>query len=244
MGYPRKGILLRNQPLGISRGQRPIQAQLRRRRQSRALRRLSRHPRINRGSVAPPPLSLTSNTTTLWLRTIQKQTLDKSTYNVKWNPSLNAVVGAPWSALASLFAEIKILRLNVYLYTRNQPFGTASGIHTLGVTDYQEIDSNANVRDFSSISAQPGSMTRRITQPLHGVWFPTEPTDRDWHPFTTSSNLCDVFYASDGREGELNVDVFFDAHIKLRGLKNIPSIQDFRLSTVPGVINLDDLAMG
>lgn len=166
-----------------------------------------------------------SNVCTLWLRTVVKHTFTSNQYNAKWTPSLNTLVGNPWDSLSKLFAEIKILRVNIYLYAKSISYQSV-GIHTLVVTDKHEICETD--RDFISTSSSPGAVTRRITQPLHGSWFPTEPTDRDWMPFNAKSDVLDVAYATDGITLPMDFDLFFDVHCRLRGLKHPATVTDCR----------------
>lgn len=184
----------------------------------------NRTPRRDLGPAAPPPLSMMSNQCSLWLRTVQKLTFNKGKYNEKWNPSITTLVGEPWNQLSKIFAEIKVSRINVYLYTRNTNLSSV-GIHTLVVSDTDEIYDLK--RDFISTSSAPGAVTRRITQPLHGSWFPTEPSDREWALYNSKSTYLDVAYSVDGAILPLDFDIFFDVHCHFRGLKHPASISDF-----------------
>lgn len=211
-----------------------------RRRQGRARRKQT--PRRDLGPAAPPALSMMSNQCSLWLRTVQKLAFkkDPAQYNESWNPTITTLVGDPWNILSDIFAEIKVLRINIYLYTRNTNL-TSSGIHTLVVTDKDEIyETN---RSFISTSSAPGAVTRRITQPLHGTWFPTEPSDRAWTIFNDAAMYTNIAYAIDGVTLPLEFDLFFDVHCRFRGLKHPASVTDLRSVSVQLAASINDVCL-
>lgn len=231
-------------PLPSGQGQRKVRASLKStRRQFRKQSKRGksgRTPRRDIGPAAPPALSMMSNQCSLWLRTVQKLSFTNAKYNEKWNPSITTLIGNPWKPLANLFAELKVLRVNVYLYTRNTSLSSV-GIHSLVVADKDEVYDVA--RDFISTSSTPGAVTRRITQPLHGTWFPTEPSDRDWTLFNDATTYLDVVYAVDGATLPLEFDLFFDVHCRFRGLKHLTSVSDQRSECSQLVASINDVQL-
>lgn len=125
---------------------------------------------------------------------------------------------AAYPQLFQSFREIKIQKVRVWLQTLS---GTSSpGVISMIVAPKDEINSKAT---YDVVASTPGSITGKAFSTLHGVYFPTEPDERNWFLHSTNKHLFSVCFmaqgmASNALANELKIQIVWDAHVRMRGL--------------------------
>lgn len=125
-----------------------------------------------------------------------------------------------WPGLATSFAEIRILKAKVWLipqYEQNRPGLTCMATIPVG------MDTTASNSDFESFSSMAGAIIRRACQVTHGLYRPTEPSERDWFKTDSTKSIFKVCVLSRGLnttanpDHGLNAEIVVDVHVKARG---------------------------
>lgn len=128
---------------------------------------------------------------------------------------------AGYPQVVAAFKEMKILRAKVWAYTTLS--AAASGTITM-ITCPPELAQSKTTAEF--VAAAPGAITRKVWQPLHGVYYPTEPTERDWFDIGSTHSVFVVqlfpkdLPKSDSTTPKNEVQFVWDVHVQLRGQKN------------------------
>lgn len=125
--------------------------------------------------------------------------------------------------VVAAFKEIKVLKVKVWAYTS---LSTSSPGTLTMITCPMGLAQKNSTQKLAV--AAPGAITRKIWQPLHGVYFPTEPSERDWLPIDTQHLVFDLefFPWNIPVPAELNevqyaqIQIIVDAHVMLRGQRN------------------------
>lgn len=133
--------------------------------------------------------------------------------------TVQAVISS-YPQLTSCFKEIRIKRVNVWMYTTLS--AASSGTITLAVCPKDEINPSATP---VTLATTPGSITRRVWQSLHAMYYPTEPDERNWFPIKQDKHLFVVQIIGKDlpKPGNsinpdvLDVQIVWDAHVELRG---------------------------
>lgn len=95
---------------------------------------------------------------------------------VKQDVDFGYLFAQGWRAkYAGLFKEAKIHRVETWFL----PYAsiTDPGLYVFNVSDLNE---NSLDTDFGKLIGTPGTVVRKINEIGHRVWFPTEPSDREW----------------------------------------------------------------
>lgn len=177
----------------MARGRKNAQAARNRRRSRRGRQRSSRAM-----SSAVPRQLITSNTRRIsipWGTTVAGNLLrmDLGVANI--------MTYGPNSGLSFEYRQIKIHRVRVYWQSDN---GTSdSGSVCLIVCDYGENKAE-DVENFDEICTAPGAMVRKVWQNVSNVWFPTEPTDRDYHDVDYNDGICTITVRHSKPDGKLD----------------------------------------
>lgn len=136
--------------------------------------------------------------------------------------SFNAqTIIAGYPQVVSAFKEMKILRVKVWAYTTLS--SAAAGTITM-ITCPVDLIQPRTTAVFAA--AAPGAITRKVWQPLHGVYYPTEPSERDWFDIGSTNAVFAVqlfpkdLPKSDSTGPAYEIQLIWDAHVQLRGQKN------------------------
>lgn len=123
------------------------------------------------------------------------------------------------------FKEMKVVRVKIWAYTTLPT--SASGIITM-ITSPADLSQKKTTATLAA--AAPGAITRKIYQPLRGVWFPTEPSERDWFPIGNDSTKDKLLFTvqffpsnlpkTDSTTAAHGLTLIIDAHVQLRGQIN------------------------
>lgn len=173
-----------------------------RRNRSRRRLRSSRFQRRNVGvrklSSAPPRLSITANTRRLLLPFNSNVSgVTSSTLNLTFSGIFNY---PPNRGLVYQYTEVKVHRVRVYWQSDNGTYDAGSAC--LVVSDFDENSSSATT-DFGELMSYPSAMTRKVWQNVSNVWFPTEPTDRNWMKVDDTGELLTVLVRHSVATGKL-----------------------------------------
>lgn len=132
--------------------------------------------------------------------------------------------------LVSCFKEVKIQKVKIWVIPS---LGTASsGIYTLCVAPKSEVNGKDN---FNGLSQTPGSITRKVFQTAHAMYYPTEPDERNWFSVTLTKQLFTVQVICTGldqtnsvKQPSMQYQIVCDAHVRLRGrASSITDDKDF-----------------
>lgn len=164
----------------------------------------------------PPSISLNSNICSLWVRGEWNKADKTPAIHVTFH--LQGILDN--LSPLKIFNEARVKRINFWFISRQAI--TTPGNHTMCVVD----DSKENLQTvtFSTVCASPGSDTRRVHQTLAASWYPTEPSDRNWEPITSTGDsiICHLYIASTAAasqtENVIDGSLIVDSHISLRGL--------------------------
>lgn len=138
---------------------------------------------------------------------------------ISWADILTGV----WSNLRTLFAEIKLLRVNVWVMP-SASFG-ATGLQCLIVCPASEfIIPNGKVPKFTNLGTVPGSVVRKVYQTVHREWHPTSPFERGWHKTDSTDALFHFLHMTNDMKkdngisgNDYKAEVIWDYHIRARG---------------------------
>lgn len=143
---------------------------------------------------------------------------------------------ADYSSLAAAYKECKIKKVCVWVSTNLS--ATSPGLWTSIVAPVDEINGKDT---YSMLSASPGSYTRKIFQPLHGVYYPTEPAERNWfdtkskdYLFTLQVMTSEMPPNNSIKYDPIYIQVIWDAHILFRGRRTqtpqVSALEDFEIT--------------
>lgn len=164
--------------------------------------------------------------------TIPPRSMNVVAYDIK-----SIINNSNYVVFLNVFREYKIHMVKVWYLSGVSP--TTNGTHTLVIGDPEEVSATANDRE-SDLASFPGSMTRRVTQSLHGSWFPTEPAQRNWNLLSSAHQIFAICYTSSGvvfdseKITSLNFQMIMDFTISFRGVIN-------RKEAVENVVTLSDV---
>lgn len=92
----------------------------------------------------------------------------------------------PNKGLRFQYREAKIL--NVRVYWQSDDPTSNSGSVCLNVEDFGE-NNGSDTCDFGELLSYPGSMVRKVWQNVSNRWFPTEPSDREFHDLDSGDGI-------------------------------------------------------
>lgn len=148
-----------------------------------------RRGQMNRSRVtnAPPRLSITANTR----RLVIPYGVDVSTHSTTIKLThKNIFEYGPNVGLSYEFSEVKVHRIRVFWQSDNGTGDKGSTILVVGDNGENNIKEDT---PFHELMSYPGSMVRKTWQNISAVWFPTEPTDRDWYGVGSSNTILSVY---------------------------------------------------
>jgi hypothetical protein len=140
--------------------------------------------------------------------------------SVTFKPFTIQTMISGFSQLVSCFTEIKILKVFVWMTTTMPTSST--GVITMITTPTDEFAQPTKVT-YQSLAAVPGAITRKVYQTLHGVYYPTEPKEKDWFKIDDNKTFFNVYWiGKDLPTGDAirkinDYQLIWDAHIKVRG---------------------------
>lgn len=177
-------------------------------RAKRTPRRRGRRSR-RQSSVLPPTRSITSNyyhTTTQTILDVSQGQWQTASYNPSSYsaPALNffGLFNTWTDRFEGLFHEYKISRITaryIPYAASNQP-----GSYIFSMSEADENQDEAP--KFASLIGLPGTVIRKIYQPSKLVWFPTEPSDREWRVIPPSGTATGHIYVN------INIASFEDVY--------------------------------
>lgn len=150
----------------------------------------------------------------------------------------DALLGA-YSQIFASFREIKIQRVHVWVQTLCST--ATSGVFTIVVAPKDVINNKAT---YDQLASTPGSISGRAFNTLHGLYYPTQPDERNWFPKHSTKSLFVVQFMSNGipKENTINpslkLQLVWDAHVRARGLTVEPSADAV---TLPSVVDGYDM---
>lgn len=182
----------------------------------RAVNRPSRRRTRHRVAASPPLINFNKTLMNTVIRAsstkgIQESNLETLIYSVN-----NLISGYP--QLVSTFKEIKIKRVNVW--TMSTCSTAASGSITMLVAPTAEVNSTET---WDQLTVTPGASTKRIWQTVRGVYYPTEPDERNWMPISSKKPMFTVLLmvkdipADNSVSSKCEVQVITDVHVVVRG---------------------------
>lgn len=149
-------------------------------------------------------------------------------------PSL--LVNTRYSDFDQIFKEYKIHWVKVWYISGVAP--TTKGTYTMVVGDPDEIQSTLYDTE-ADLASFPGSMTRRVNENLYGMWFPTEPNQRNWNLCGSNHKILGVIQTSTGvlfaseKINKLTVCCVTEINISFRGVVNRKSLSIDKVPSVP-----------
>lgn len=134
-------------------------------------------------SSAIPRLSISNNTRNLMLSYASSVDSNAVREDITFQKIFKY---PPNKGLRFQYREAKIL--NVRVYWQSDDSTSNSGSVCLNVEDYGE-NTGTDTCDFGELLSYPGSMVRKVWQNVSNRWFPTEPSDRDFHELDSGDGL-------------------------------------------------------
>lgn len=118
------------------------------------------------------------------------------------------------------FREVKIIRSKLWIMP--QLSSTAPGLYTFCVAPKDQVNPSET---FNGLSSTPGCITRKVSQTAKAVYYPTEPSEKDWFPVGSGRHLFvgQVFATGLVKSNGINVNgnlplqVVCDTHLRFRG---------------------------
>lgn len=165
-------------------------------RRRQAVKQRRRRPRKNqRSGVLPPAKSIWGHifrtvVQTAWDIAQGALQLGDGKDNPKdwYNLAINAdtLLAQGWfDKFKAMFNELKVNKITAH-YVPYASFG-AMGEYIFTLSDEGQDGTNLT---FASALGSPASVVRKSYQPAKLVWVPTEPEDRNWHPFADGHTFC------------------------------------------------------
>lgn len=170
--------------------------------------------RRNRRNIsnAPPRLLLTSNTRRLVIPYIAVPSTNGSYSETLTCKRLFAY--GPNLGLAVQYNECRFHSIRVYFQS---DFATsADGSICLIVSDY--LENVGEIKDqFQDAITYPGAMVRKAWQNISGVWFPTEPDDRNFRPVSDDRGIMTFSLRHSKSDGAFKGRLILNLSVSLRG---------------------------
>lgn len=183
---------------------------------------------VARMTAAPPLLNFNKQLMDTVIRGTKTFRLKPNQINVtgllytqrrRFNFTIKSLISG-YSHLVDVFSEFKIVKVRVWAYTTLST--SAPGIATMVVTPSDYIPKSTS---YEQLTVIPGAITRRIWQPLHSVYYPTSPSERNWFPSSETKVLFSLLFMArdipppDSTAYENELQVIWDVHLRCRGLK-------------------------
>lgn len=93
----------------------------------------------------------------------------------------------------AMFNEFKVHRITAHY----MPYAPITAMGEYIFTLWDEGQNNPEEKfTFLSLLGSPASVVRKSSQPAKLTWVPTEPEDRNWHPFSDGHKWCSASVAS------------------------------------------------
>lgn len=180
-------------------------------------RRSTRRSRSRRGMSSLPPLTSFNG---LKCNTVLRSSVIKgiSENMLQVVDFTTSSLFASYPQLTSVFKEVKVCKVKVWLVTTLS--SASSGVISLCVTPKDLVNSQDT---YAGFSCTPGVMTRKSFQTLHGLYYPTEPDERNWFLISAKRHLFTAqIWAKDlpkptGTSTTVDVQLIYDAHVMFRG---------------------------
>lgn len=135
---------------------------------------------------------------------------------------------ASYPQLVSCFREVKIQKVRVWVVPACST--SSAGLYTVCVAPKDQLNSK---EDFDGLSQDPGCITRKVFQTTHAVYYPTEPTERNWFPAKNTQHLFAVQLMCTGlddtngvKQPGMTYQVICDAHVRFRGRATVAKSSD------------------
>lgn len=136
------------------------------------------------------------------------------------------------------FDEFKLVRITCSYRPNNA--STDTGLYVgvlLDQSGFGKYDLGTEVSWFRTLATFPGSKIRPRSVKSNYVWYPTEPTARDWYRYQTDSSkvIATLYIADNGQETvELGGVMELFVTLKARGLYWNASVKSFVGNSVQG----------
>lgn len=180
----------------------------------------------------PPLQSFNKQLMSTTIRTSFHRELQENSLDVYDFSTTNLFASYP--QLKACFREVKVLSSKVWVIPSA---GTSSaGLYTILIQPKDEI---SNTNDFAGLCDTPGAVTRKVYQPTHAKYYPTEPDERNWfttsddkHLFTLQAMAIDLDKSNSVKvAAKLSIQVIYDTQIRFRGRTTTSksSLSDFEV---------------
>lgn len=142
-----------------------------------------------------------------------------------------SVLFSSYPQLVACFREVKIQKVRVWVVPASST--SSAGLYTICVAPKDQI----NVKeDFNGLSQDPGCITRKVFQTSHAVYYPTEPSEKNWFPTTSAQHLFSVQLICTGMdksnsiaEPGMTYQVICDSHVRFRGRSTSRTVDTFEV---------------
>lgn len=175
----------------------------------RTTRRRSR--RNMKQSNAPPRLSITSNTRRIKIPYAVEVATNSSRIDVT---IASLFAHPPNTGFRFQYRESRINSVSVYWQSDNAT--SDAGSVCLNVEDFGE-NQGTDTCDFSELVTYPGSMVRKVWQNVSNRWFPTEPSDREFHQINGTDGLLTITVRHSISNSKLKGRLICSFNASLRG---------------------------
>lgn len=132
---------------------------------------------------------------------------------------LKSLFGSSYSGLATVFSEVKILKVTIWAMPEVSPVLQGSAVMNVAPSQMNEITHKSKMH---TIASAPGSIIRRCTRALNAYYVPTEPTEKDWFKTDDPRIIAKVAILHDlvdsTQNPKITYDIVVDVHIKMRGM--------------------------
>jgi len=187
------------------------------RRTSRGSKRFNRR-RMSRKTALPPLVPFNRCLMNTVLRGVATKKFEVNSL-LAVDFATTAIFGA-YSQLISSFREVKIMKVRVWITTSFN--ASSSGQFVMITCPKDELDSHGK---FDTLASTPGAIIRKVYQPAYGIYYPTEPSERDWFLTSSAKQLFVVLllFKDVAKQNGVNPDppleftLTWDAHVKFRG---------------------------
>lgn len=162
-------------------------------------------------SAAPPRLSISSNTRTLQIAYAEDIAVNTKRTDLTFSALFNY---PPNKGLRFQYREAKILNARVYWQSDNPTADTGSVC--LNVEDYGE-NTGSDTCVFNELLSYPGSMVRKVWQNVSNRWYPTEPSDREYHDISSTDGILTYTVRHSITASSLKGRIVVFANVRMRG---------------------------
>jgi hypothetical protein len=165
----------------------------------------------SRLTSAPPRLSITSNTRTLTLPFAYSVTANSDRKDITF---FDVFTFGPNTGIPFQFRECYISGVKVYWQSDNST--SDAGSVCLTVEDYGENEGTVTL-EIPEVLSFPGTMVRKVWQNVSNRWFPTEPSEREFHNLLDKIGVLTVSVRHTIPEGKLKGRVMCVVTARVRG---------------------------